>query len=453
MNRKNNNLTEGPILGLLIRFALPVLLAQFLQVLYGAVDLLIVGRYSDTANIAGVANGSQLMHGVLSMLYGFAVGVTVLLGQKLGSNDTAEAQKSVSSGVALFACFGVVLTVIITGFPELMVTILNAPAEAHDTTLSYICICGSGIFFILMYNLMGSIYRAMGDAVTPLIVVAVAAVINIFADLYLVRSLSMGAAGAAYATVGAQGFSAVLSIVLFALKKNEAFRFTRATIKPTRAHMGSILRLGFPLSLQETLVTLSFLVILIIVNSLSVEASAGAGVANKLMGFIMLIPSACSASLSAFTAQNVGAGKHDRARKALRYMITGSLSISLVVAWFTFFHGNLLCGVFTDEPAVIQQAWDYMRAYSFDCLLTSFLFCFLGYYNGYAQTRFVMLQGLIGAFFVRIPVAFLMSRLENTNLFLVGLSTPASSTVQIILCFFFLRTLKKRIASGDKLTV
>jgi len=453
MNRKNNNLTEGPILGLLIRFALPVLLAQFLQVLYGAVDLLIVGRYSDTANIAGVANGSQLMHGVLSMLYGFAVGVTVLLGQKLGSNDTAEAQKSVSSGVALFACFGVVLTIIITGFPELMVTILNAPAEAHDTTLSYICICGSGIFFILMYNLMGSIYRAMGDAVTPLIVVAVAAVINIFADLYLVRSLGMGAAGAAYATVSAQGFSAVLSIVLFALKKNEAFRFTRATIKPTRAHMGSILRLGFPLSLQETLVTLSFLVILIIVNSLSVEASAGAGVANKLMGFIMLIPSACSASLSAFTAQNVGAGKHDRARKALRYMITGSLSISLVVAWFTFFHGDLLCAVFTDEPAVIQQAWDYMRAYSFDCLLTSFLFCFLGYYNGYAQTRFVMLQGLIGAFFVRIPVAFLMSRLENTNLFLVGLSTPASSTVQIVLCFFFLRTLKKRIASGDKLTV
>lgn len=453
MNRIHNNLTEGPILGKLVRFALPVLLAQFLQVLYGAVDLLIVGRFSDTANISGVSNGSQLMNGVLSMLYGFAVGVTILLGQKLGSNDTEEAQKSVSSGVALFACFGLVLTLIITGFPELMVKILNAPAESHDATLSYIRICGSGIFFILFYNLMGSIYRAMGDAVTPLVIVAVAAVINIFADLYLVRGLGMGAAGAAYATVGAQGFSAVLSVVLFARKKSEAFRFTRATLRPDRALMGSILRIGFPLSLQETLVTLSFLVILIIVNSLSVEASAGAGVANKLMGFIMLIPSACSSALSAFTAQNVGAAKHDRAKTALRYMITGSLAISLVVAWFTYFHGDILCAVFTEDASVITQGWDYMRAYSLDCLLTSFLFCFLGYYNGYAQTRFVMVQGLIGAFLIRIPVAFLMSRLENTNLFLVGLSTPASTFVQIILCFIFMTKLKRRIASGDKLTV
>ena len=448
-----NNFTEGSIFRPLIRFALPILLSLFLQAMYGAVDLIIVGKFCGTAEISGVSTGSQFMNGVMSLLYGFAVAITVILGQRLGEKDAEGVRKTLASGIALFAGLGVLVTVLVAGFTEPMTKLVNAPAEAHSATFTYIRICGAGSIFILAYNLLGSIFRGIGDSRTPLVTVAIAAVINIGGDLFTVGLLHLGAAGAALATVAAQLVSVLLSLAMIRRLGRETLPFTFGDLRPDRQFLRNIIRVGIPLSLQDTLVTLSFMVILIIVNSLGVTASAGAGIGEKLCSFIMLISSACSSTLSAFVAQNVGAGRHDRAAKALFYLIGASFAVSVLVAWLSFFHGNLLAGLFANDPEVIAQAWDYLRAYSIDCLLTSFLFCFLGYYNGYAQTGFVMVQGLIGAFGVRIPVAYLMSRTVSPTLFKVGLSTPASSLVQILLCFVYLPVLRKKIREGRKLTV
>ena len=186
--------------------------------------------------------------------------------------------------------------------------------------------------------------------------------------------------------------------------------------------------------MQDFLVGISFLVIHAIVNTLGVTASAGVGVAEKVCAFIMLVPAAFMQSMSAFVAQNYGAGKTERANMALKTGIAISFVFGVMMFALTFFRGDLLAGIFSNNNAAVMNAWDYLKAYAIDCLLTCFLFCFIGYFNGIEKTGFVMLQGVCGAFLVRIPVAFLMQKYGNGSLFLIGLSIPCSTLLQIIMC-------------------
>ena len=198
--------------------------------------------------------------------------------------------------------------------------------------------------------------------------------------------------------------------------------------------IGKELKIGIPVALQEFLVGISFLVIQTIVNTFGVTASAAVGVGEKLCSFLMLVPSAYMQSMSAFVAQNRGAGKMSRAREALRDGMLTAFLVGVVMAYLAFFHGDMLAGIFAKDPAVIVEAQSYLKAYAIDCMLTPLLFCFIGYYNGCEKTVFVMIQGLIGAFGVRIPVVYAISRIPGVSLFGIGLGTPASSVVQILLC-------------------
>jgi Na+-driven multidrug efflux pump len=231
-------------------------------------------------------------------------------------------------------------------------------------------------------------------------------------------------------------------------KRGMPFPFSRKNIRPHRPLLLRTVKLGAPIALQDLLVSISFLVLLAIVNSLGLIASAGMGVAQKLCSFIMLVPSAFSQSLSAFVAQNIGAGETRRARKAMVYGMAASFLLGCIMGYLGFFHGDLLCGIFARDHEVILAGWDYLKAYAIDTLLVAFLFCFIGYFNGCGSTTFVMLQGLIGAFGVRIPVSWAVSKMENVTLFKIGLATPASTIVQIIMCtcfFLWLRKKQKRI--------
>lgn len=273
----------------------------------------------------------------------------------------------------------------------------------------------------------------------PLITVAIACVINILGDLLFVAVLQMGAAGAAIATVMTQAVSVMLSLLIIR-KRSLPFVFKRNSIQFGKKNMIKILSLGTPIAFQELLVGISFLVLLAIVNSMGVIASAGVGVAEKLCGFIMLVPSSFMQAMSAFVAQNMGARKPDRANKALFYGIGTSLMAGIVLFYLGFFHGDMLSAIFAKDPNVILASADYLKAYALDCLLVAFLFCFIGYFNGCGQTFFVMLQGIVGAFCVRVPVAFLISKVPGVTLFQLGLATPCSTIVQIVLCilYFFL---------------
>lgn len=441
----SGDFTKGPILSKLLRFAVPILGAMILQAMYGAVDLLVVGQFASAADVSAVSTGTQIMHTITCVITGLSMGTTILMGQSIGAGQKEKAGDVIGNAILLFGALALLITALVPLFASPLCRLMQAPAEAFSQTVAYLTICALGTLFIVAYNLLGSLFRGMGDSKTPLLAVTIACVVNIMGDLLFVAVLHMGAAGAALATVLAQGVSVVLCLMLVK-KHGLPFAFGRRNLRVNRPVMLHMVRLGTPIALQDLLVSISFLVILAIVNSLGVIVSAGVGVAEKLCAFIMLVPSAFSQSLSAFVTQNIGAGEEGRARRALVCGISASVLLGAVMAYAAFFHGDALAAIFTPDPQVIAAGWDYLKAYAIDTLLVSFMFCFTGYFSGCGDTTFVMIQGIVGAFGVRIPVSFLMSRITPVSVFYVGLATPSSTLVQIVLCVMWFMHRQKKLA-------
>ncbi len=443
---KGNDFTQGKILSPLIRFMVPVFLAMLLQSMYGAVDLLIVGKFARSVDVSAVSTGSQIMMTLTNLVTSFAMGTTILLGRRIGEGRGKEGGQVIGSSICLFAVIAGLFTCLIPLLSGMLSAVMNAPEEAFDETASYIRICGFGSLFIISYNLIGSIFRGIGDSKTPLMTVLIACVCNIAGDLLLVAVCRMGTAGAALATVMAQAVSVMASLMILR-KKDLPFRLERKDLRFDRDIIRKTTILGVPIALQDLLVGISFLVLLAIVNGLGLVASAGIGVAEKVCAFIMLIPAAFMQAMSAFAAQNIGAGQYGRAKKALAYAIGVSALLAVLMFVMTFWRGDLLSGIFANDPDVIAASADYLKAYAIDCLLTCFLFCFIGFFNGLGMTQFVMVQGIIGAFLVRIPVAFIMSRQVPVSMFHIGLATPCSTILQVMLCLIWFRRANRKYSA------
>lgn len=441
--KKTTSFTEGKIMQPLILFALPVLFALFLQAMYGAADLLIVGKFAHSADVSAVSTGSQIMMTLTNLISSFAMGTTILLGQQIGSGKKEDGGHTVGTSIVLFSIIAIIMSAVLVIFSPQICGVMNAPEEAFNKTVEYVRICGSGMIVIVAYNLISCIFRGLGDSKTPLLTVAIACVFNIAGDLLLCAVFHLGTRGAALATVFAQIISVVVSLA-FIRKKELPFVMKRKDIRINKYILRKITKFGAPIALQDILVSTSFLIILAIVNRMGVTASAGVGVAEKVCAFIMLISLAFMQSISTFVAQNYGAGHIDRAKKALHYGTAVSFVIGIGMFFLSYFHGNLLAGIFSSDSDVIAAAADYLRAYSIDCIFTAVFFCYTGFYNGIGMTKFVMIQGIIGAFGIRVPVSYLMSLQPNPTLFSIGLSSPMSSVVQFILCLGFMYYLNKK---------
>ena len=431
MNEQNANMK---IMAKLMLRLLPI---QVLLAAVGSVNGIVSSFFA--TNYVGVAAMSAVgLFGPVGMLVTslatmLAGGSVILCGKYMGQNQQGKLQNVFSLNLLLSALIAAVFTLVIPLMRNQLSAVMHAPKEAFSQTAAYICICGIGSAFIIAYNLIGSIFRGIGDSGTPLMTVIIACAFNVAGDLLLVAVFHMGTVGAALATVFAQALSVFISLIILR-RKELPFEFHPSDIRLNRPVIRKVTTLGLPIALQDLLVGISFLVLQAIVNSLGLTASASIGVAEKVCGFIMLIPAAFMQAMAAFSAQNIGAGKYRRARQALLYAIGVSTALAVVMFAVTFWRGDLMASVFTNDPAVIAAAADYLKAYAIDCLLTCFLFCFIGFFNGLGMTRFVMIQGIIGAFLVRIPVAFLMSKEVPVSMFHIGLATPCSTVLQVIMC-------------------
>lgn len=447
--QQTSDFTSGKILSPLLRFVLPVFFAMFLQSMYGAADLMIVGQFAAPLDVSAVSTGSQIMMTLTNLVTSFAMGTTILLGRRIGEGNAREGCRVIGSSICLFAGIAAALTLLIPLSGPALSAVMHAPKEAFAETVQYIRICGLGSVFIIAYNLIGSIFRGIGDSRTPLLTVFIACVFNIAGDLLLVAVFHMGTSGAAVATVAAQAISVVISLALMR-RRELPFRLSKKDVRFDRPLIRQVTVLGFPIALQDLLVGVSFLVLLSIVNSLGLMASAGVGVAEKVCGFIILIPAAFMQAMAAFVAQNMGAQKYDRAKKSLLYAIGVSTALAVVMFIVTFWHGRLLSSVFANDAQVIAASADYLKAYAIDCLLTCFLFCFIGFFNGLGMTRFVMIQGITGAFCVRIPVAFFMSRQVPVSMFHMGLATPCATVLQVVMCLLCFRFANRKYGGSGK---
>lgn len=432
-----DDFTRGSIPRKLIHFMIPILGALILQAMYGAVDVLVVGRFGTVSGLSGVSTGSNVMNLVTFLVSGFAMGITVLISQYIGADNRYKIAHVIGGAYAVFTVWAVLLFGVLVFFAKDISLLMQTPPEAMVETVQYIRICGSGIIFIIAYNVLSAIFRGLGDSRSPLIFVAIACVVNIFGDLVLVAGFGLNAAGAALATVLAQVVSVTAALYIGHLKKlpiiptRETFCFNEEVFRFTK--------IGTPIAFQELLTQLSFMAIVAFVNRLGLEASSGYGVANKIVAFVMLIPGSLMQSMSSFVAQNVGAGQEQRAKKAMTTGMTLGVAAGIFVFILVFFFGNKVAAIFSTDGAVIDRAYSYLKGFAPETMVTPVLFSFMGYFNGHQKTFFVMSQGIAQTFIVRLPVSYYMSIQPDTTLQAIGTAAPLATVFGILINLIYFK--------------
>ena len=437
--------TQGSILKKLCRFMLPVLGALILQAAYGAVDLLVVGRFGSTSGLSAVSTGSQVLNLVTFVVTQLAMGVTVLIARYIGEKREKEIGAVLGGAAVVFTILAGCLFVLLVLFARPISLLMQAPQEALALTASYVRICGCGILFIVAYNVLSAVFRGLGDSRSPLLFVLVACLVNVAGDLVLVAGLRLDAAGAALATVLAQAVSVGCALAILRRKKLP-FTFRKSDVR-LNEQCRRFLAIGLPLALQEFLTQLSFLALCAFVNRLGLAASSGYGVASKIVSFVMLVPSALMQSMASFVAQNIGAGNVKRAKKSMFTGIAVGVAFGIVMFALVLRKGDVLAGLFSTDAEVVRRGFEYLRGFAPETIVTAVLFSMVGYFNGSNQTLWVMIQGLIQTLLVRLPLAYYMSIQPNASLTKIGISAPVATVVGIVLNIGFFLYLNRRDAA------
>ena len=430
-------LTEGSVFGNLIRFSLPYLFSYFLQTLYGMADLFIIGQFEGVASTTAVSVGSQVMHMLTVMIVGLAMGTTVCIGQAVGAGDKKQTARNVGNTIVLFMTVSAVLTLLLLTVVSPIVSIMSTPAEAVDGAVAYLTVCFIGIPFITAYNIISSIFRGMGDSKSPMWFIAIACAANIVLDYVFIGIFRLGAVGAALGTTLSQAISVVLSLIVILTRR--LIVIEKDDLKPRREVMGKILKIGVPVAFQDGLIQIAFIVITVIANRRGLNDAAAVGIVEKIIGFVFLIPSSMLSAVSALGAQNIGAGKPERAKKTLGYAILLTAGFGLAVSIIAQFASESVVSLFTDKNAsggaeVILLGGQYLRGYIWDSIFAGIHFSFSGYFCAVGKSGLSFLHNIIAIIVVRIPGAYLTSTLFPSTLFPMGLATAAGSMLSAVIC-------------------
>ena len=432
------NLTTGSVFKSIIFFSLPYLLSYLLQTLYGMADLFIIGQFEGVASTTAVSIGSQVMHMLTVMIVGLAMGSTVSIGQSVGTNDKKSAATNIGNTVTLFMLLSLILTVILLVLVKPIVSIMSTPTEAIPGTIDYLTICFIGIPFTTAYNIISSIFRGMGDSKSPMYFIAVACAANIGLDYLFMGPLHMGSAGAALGTTLSQAISVITSLAVI-FRRKSGISVTKNDFRPQHTVMGKILKIGFPIALQDGLIQISFIVITIIANRRGLNDAAAVGIVEKVMSFLFLIPSSMLSTVSALGAQNIGAGKAERAKLTLRYAALIAVCFGTVTAITIQFIAEPVVALFTnaatqDGAETVRLGGQYLRGYVWDCIFAGIHFSFSGYFCACGKSIISFIHNIIAILLVRIPGVYLTSLLFPTTLFPMGLATAAGSLLSVMIC-------------------
>lgn len=441
-----NRLTTGSVFKTLLSFSLPFLLSYFLQTLYGMADLFMIGRFNSVDSTTAVSVGSQVMHMLTVMIVGLAMGSTVKIGRAIGAQRPEEAGAAIGNTVTLFMGLSVAATALLLALVSPIVSAMSTPAEAAAGTAAYLTICFLGIPFITAYNIISSIFRGLGDSKSPMYFVAIACAANILLDLLFIGALGMGPAGAALGTTLSQTVSVLLSVWII-LRRKSGLKLKRSHFQPQRRVMSGLLKIGLPVAVQDGLIQIAFIVITVIANRRGLNDAAAVGIVEKIIGILFLVPSSMLSSVSALSAQNIGAGREDRAKQTLGYAVLLAIGVGAVCVLAMQLRAELFVGLFTEEAEVIRLGGQYMRGYVWDCILAGIHFCFSGYFCAYGLSWVSFAHNLTAILCARIPLAYLASVRFPDTLFPMGLATTTGSGVSVLICmavFVWLERRKKR---------
>lgn len=434
-----NDLTQGSILKTLVRFALPFLLANILQSLYGAVDLFVVGQWCAAESVAAVSTGTQVTQIVTSLMTGLTLGSTILIGRYTGSKELDKVRDVIGTSLLLFGAFALLLTALMLGFERQLLTLLNTPVESFDKTMQYVAICAAGNLFVCGYNAISAILRGYGDSVRPMIFVGVACVLNMILDYVLVAYCHLDVAGTALATIISQAVS-MLSAIVYLRRRNFLFDFRPRSFRFLPDYAKELAGLGIPISFQELMVRISFLYLMVVMNRCSVYAAAVVGISSKYDVFAMLSATSMANALSALTAQNLGAGKPERARRALWYGLSFALAVSACFWLWAQFSPETMIRVFSPDPDIIAAGVPFFRSCSYDYFLVSIVFCLNGYLNGKGKTIFTMISCSAGALLLRIPMVWYFGQHFANDTGMLGRIAPFVSGIMAVYTWIYVLT-------------
>ncbi len=438
------NLTTGSVWSAVFRFSLPYLLSYFLQTLYGLADLYIIGRFDGVESTTAVSTGSQVMHMITVMIVGLSMGATILIGQAVGAGEKKRASRTIGNTITLFVAVSAAVTVLLFLLVKPIVSVMSTPEEAVPGTISYLRICFLGIPFITAYNVIGSLFRGMGDSKSPMYFVAVACGANIVLDFLLIGGLKLGPAGAALGTTLAQTISVAVSIAVILKRKGMGIQIAASDLKPDFPVMGRIIRIGAPIALQDGFIQISFLAITIFANQRGLNDAAAVGIVEKIISLLFLVPSSMLQTVSVLSAQNIGAGKDDRARKTLWCAILISEIWGLIAVITMEWKAELFIGLFTASPEVVVMGGQYIRGYVIDCMIAAVHFCFSGYFCAYGRSGISFSHNLLSILIARIPLSYLASKRFPDTLFPMGIAAPIGSILSVAICIIAFLWLRKR---------
>lgn len=444
MGNNTNLLTEGSVGRQLIHFSLPVLLANLIQTAYSSVNIIFLGRYSTPAALAGVGNASSLIFTATSFFIGLMNGGSILLGQYFGARKDEESARTSGNIAVLLLISAAAVTILLLLSGRAFLRFIDIPVEAEYDAWQYMRICSFGLIFTMGYSAVSSVLRALGNSKAPLMFIAISFAAHIALDDVLIRRMNMHAAGAAWATVAAQAVSCAFA-ALYLYKTRLPFAVSRSCLKPDAGTIKRIFVLGLPISLQSVLNMVSFIVVAAIINRMGVAASAANGVVNNIVNFFMIIPFAFGAALSAISAQNIGAGKPERALLSTQRGVVFSLIVAIPATLFASLCPEPIVALFASDADVIRESAIFLIPFSWDFILVSFVFCINGFYNGCGITRFVAIHETAAAFLVRIPLSWALSLIPGATLFHIGIGTPAATVASLIMCGLYY---KVRLSGG-----
>lgn len=442
------NLTTGSIFKNVVYFSLPYLLSYFLQTLYGMADLFIIGQYEGVASTTAVSIGSQVMHMITVIIVGLAMGSTVSIGQAVGGGNDKRTASCIGNTITLFMGLSIILTAALLLLRRPIAIAMSTPAQALEGTIDYLTICFMGIPFITAYNIISSIFRGLGDSKSPMYFIAIACAANIGLDYAFMGALHLGPAGAALGTTLSQAVSVVVSIIVVR-RARAGIWLKKEDFKPKRDVMGSLLRIGIPIAVQDGLIQVAFIVITIIANRRGLKDAAAVGIVEKIMSFIFLVPSSMLSTVSALGAQNIGAGKPERVKTTMRYGILITTCFGLAVVALMQFYANSFVALFTDSSTqdglqVVTMGGQYLRGYIWDCLFAGMHFCFSGYFCACGRSSLSFVHNIIAIALVRIPGVYITSKMFADTLFPMGLATAAGSLLSVMICLVMYAMLSRK---------
>ena len=426
------NLTEGSVFKRLLMFALPMLCSNIVQSLYNVTDMLIVGKFNGPVSISGVNIGGQVTFLMTMMVIGFCIGGSVIIAQYVGAKQLDKIKTTISTLLITVVSTAVLMSTVMLFISTPILHLINTPPEAFSEARSYLDITVVGIIFVFLYNAMSAIMRGMGDSKTPMIFVSIACSLNVVLDLIMVGPLHMAAAGAALATIISQAVSVILCVI-YLKKRNMVFDFKLSSFKFSKEQFKLLMRIGIPTSIQNVIANISFLFLNSLVNEFGVMASAAVGIVSKFNSFAIMPALAISSSISTLSAQNMGAGLTDRARKTFFIGIGMALSITIPIFVISRLLPTQILGLFDDTPEMIDAGVLYMEYFTFEYLIVPIMFCLNGLINGSGHTLVTAINNVCSALIFRIPLAYLLGIVFKLGLPGIAMAVPLSTIGAIMI--------------------